>query len=1040
LFKLKIGIVVYVVFLKSMTDNQGCISLSYRLIVMLVFLCQGSVTFAQHNQVETFTFSDGMAMTECGGLHCDRSGMIWAQHSTGWVSRFDGRHFTRYSPAEIGIQSDGGQFIEDRLGLWLQKNNTIALFRDETWTSWDLPGANRSILDKASNQIIVVDRDYNLWKLDTAISEWIQYSQLPTNDLGGESLVIASREENKYLLLQFPSFKNWEPTKAFTCNSLLHPSWKEDPQYLRPGKEWAFHHISHSMGEIIELDIPAIEPDMKFNFLTTSRSRILFAMSKQDPVNHRFKMNIYATDHHNTIHFLATFLVGHANIGLAIDSMGNVWASSHSGLHRIHTSIVECFDSNPNMVPSVHVINEDDQGRIWFGGYTSGSAYYEHGQIHPATGLASRYKSFLPGAYRDAMGNMAFWTEDYWLTTYENNNTWRDALTVLPDQPRVTGYCFLALQNQHVAAGMQSKGIGLTPLPLRADSKWTFISKQKGMRLDNVLTLAEDTQGRLWAGRTSQGVAVYDPVLDTAQTWLMEEDTARHFGVISAVIDPAGRLWMGCMDGLRVLEHPDSFRLFTDDFPAMVNKIIMDEAGYNLAASLAVNNNYIVFGNQNGYGFVDLASYAQNPQRPRIFFFSSHEFGESAEQNAIMVDTKGYLWIGQDKGATRINMDGFILDSTPVVLTAQKVIIKEHDGHTSEFPFRTDHTVRLPVNKRSITIPIQLSYTGFLTDNVGLQYRLVHSQIEDTLWSSYTRNFEVRLDYLPPGKNILQVRAIKNNQIVYQTAYTVHLPRTVFESFIFWLGIFTALSLVGFIVTQRIYRQRLHLKLAQINLAEQQREKNQFQISAIANALNPHFIKNTLMWMQSRFRKDEQVTDVIDRLAYNISAVFTQSRKGQAFHSLAEEMKVTENFLAIQVSTYGAFLQVTLPQPAEWQVWKNLAVPLLQLQIHVENAIEHGLRPKADGQRILTMTFAEEDHFIVAMITDNGIGRKMAKARGSRGSGQGTNMLHRIYELFNQQNEFHFSSTYEDLVDKETGVATGTVVRIRIPKQYNTQL
>jgi len=1006
---------------------------------LLLFLQGWTYAWAQYNQTETYTYSDGLAMTECGLVFCDRSGKIWTHHATGWVSRYDGITFTRYSPAEIGNYSDGGQMVEDRYGIWLLKNGTISLFKNESWKSWHLPKLFNVIVDPASQQAVILDAQNQLWSFDSIKLEWNIYSQLPERTPGAEYLLIPSRVNNQILLLHaFPNDHN-KPARTFTSPSLRHPVWTEDPSLLPLGPEWAFenfytktyHHYTQSLLRTTVLDT--------FQYVTFSKNLLLGVRLLSGNSSDDFTFLVYSIDPQGNTQLLSTFRSGHEHASVAMDHMGNVWSGSHNGLSRIQTNILQCHDDVPHMVSNIHVINEDYQGRIWFGGYTTGSCYFENGTIHPVTPDAERFKSFLPGSYRNANGDMAFWTEDYWLVT-NTAGTWDYTHKNPGLDGRMVGYYFLPLSQNRVAAGLQGFGFGITAQPVSVTSEWTLIGKEKGMLLDNVLTLAEDQRNRIWVGRTNQGVAVYDPVIDTAQTWLAEQDSLMPFGMLSSVIDQDGRLWMGCSDGLRVIESPHTFKLFSDDIHASVRKITMEEAGYSHVAFLKIYDHFLVFGNQDGYGFVDLNSFKQNPDRPRIFFYETDHFGQSAEQNAILLDSKGYLWLGLDKGATRLDMKGFILDSVPITLTAKHIVIKEQNDKESRFTFNEDGEVRLPVNKRSIQVAIASSFSGWLNDNVGLQYRLLHDRIADTLWSPYTRDFNIKLDYLPPGKNTLQIRAIKNNQIAFQKAYVIILPRTLFENALFWVLVFGLVSMVGLLVTRRIYRQRLHLKLAQINIAEQQREKNQFQISAIANSLNPHFIKNTLMWMQSRFRKDEQVTDVIDRLSYNISTVFAQSRKGEAFHTLNEEMKVTENFLAIQVATYGNFLTIDFPDPQTWQPWKNYIVPLLQFQIHVENAIEHGLRSKANGPRILSLAFREEAHYIQASITDNGIGRIAASERGSRGSHQGTSMLHRIYELFNQQNEFHFSTDYEDLYDPVTGEAMGTKVIITIPKRYNTQL
>jgi hypothetical protein len=217
------------------------------------------------------------------------------------------------------------------------------------------------------------------------------------------------------------------------------------------------------------------------------------------------------------------------------------------------------------------------------------------------------------------------------------------------------------------------------------------------------------------------------------------------------------------------------------------------------------------------------------------------------------------------------------------------------------------------MNKRSATIHLEPSFSGWLQNNVGLEYRMVHPSIKDPIWSPYTKDFNIRMDYLPPGENLLQLRAIKNNRVVDEIELSLKVPRTSYESPWFWILFFGGLSLISFLLSRRFNRQRLQLKQAEVELSEQRRQKEQFQVRAIANSLNPHFIKNTLNWIQTRFRKDDTVVDIIDRLSQNISTVFTHSRNGEVFHSLSDEITLVENYITIQQATYGKFFSLSMP-------------------------------------------------------------------------------------------------------------------------------
>ena len=113
-------------------------------------------------------------------------------------------------------------------------------------------------------------------------------------------------------------------------------------------------------------------------------------------------------------------------------------------------------------------------------------------------------------------------------------------------------------------------------------------------------------------------------------------------------------------------------------------------------------------------------------------------------------------------------------------------------------------------------------------------------------------------------------------------------------------------------------------------------------------------------------------------------------------------------------------------------------VPLMQLLIHVENAIEHGIRNDPIARSLQISLKDERDHLHFQII-DDGIGRARAKEIGSRGTQQGTQMLKNLHQIFNAQNEDKIKSWYEDqpFTNQETKTRHGTIVHIKIPKRFN---
>ena len=674
-------------------------------------------------------------MTECNTIYCDKEGKIWTVHNNGIITCYDGLIFTAY-PSEItGHYTAGAWFFEDRVGMWvISSEHSIALYAKGIWTHWNSPLFSVACIDKATNQIVGLEKSGNLFHFDTTKLDWIIHSKAPGLYTNSTYFLTPSLDEDKYLLQIFRSDTSRVAMTSFMSGSLLNPVWKEAPEmmyaaiFCKQGKIDAYE----KKGKIHQYDyqsenfnIPIPDDEITFYQITAIENIMLLQHTKPFPQGTNREVTIYITDHNHHFYPLARFLNPHRTLNLTLDKSGHIWASSQGGLMRIDPAILKCHEGHQNMVSSLNVINEDDHGKIWFGGYSDGLCYFDGKNIISAPTVASRFKRFLPGSYRDSNGNMAFWTEDYSIVTYYSDH-WSQQPSNFNSANTTLGYFFYNLDQQHIAAGFMNRGIGITELPLKYNSTWHYISKEQGMLLDNVLTISKDAKNRLWVGRPSQGIALYDPQTDTAQTWLRQTDPNFKYGMISSITDQQGRLWMGCSDGLRVVTDPSSFEMFSSDLTAVAHKIEMAEAGNSQVEFLTEFKNFVVFGNFAGYGFIDLKSMESAPLKPRIFFYPTKDFGGASKQNAVFADTKGYLWFGEDKGATRIDLSKFKFDTLPVkiridsLLAGSEKIELQQETNLSKITSIN----KLPTLKRYVEIFLHPSFTGLLNDNVGFQYQV----------------------------------------------------------------------------------------------------------------------------------------------------------------------------------------------------------------------------------------------------------------------------------------------------------------------------
>ena len=109
----------------------------------------------------------------------------------------------------------------------------------------------------------------------------------------------------------------------------------------------------------------------------------------------------------------------------------------------------------------------------------------------------------------------------------------------------------------------------------------------------------------------------------------------------------------------------------------------------------------------------------------------------------------------------------------------------------------------------------------------------------------------------------------------------------------------------------------------------------------------------------------------------------------------------------------------------------------MQSQIHVENAIEHGLRNRPQSRK-LEVNIWDKNDYLDIKVTDWGIGRPAAKKLASQGTQQGVTMLNNLHSIFNKGNSQKIKSWYEDTPfrDHTSGIEYGTIVHILIPKHY----
>lgn len=233
----------------------------------------------------------------------------------------------------------------------------------------------------------------------------------------------------------------------------------------------------------------------------------------------------------------------------------------------------------------------------------------------------------------------------------------------------------------------------------------------------------------------------------------------------------------------------------------------------------------------------------------------------------------------------------------------------------------------------------------------------------------------------------------------------------------------------------QLERSRQEAQMARLRVAG-------LQLRALRAQMNPHFMFNALNAIQGL------ITSGRNNEAESYLAKFARMMRQTLEYSdlevvtLDEEIEFLERFLDINRKLRfrdRLNFKIIMPQGADTS---DLYVPTMILQPFVENAIEHGLRPKQEGNLHIEFKLTGgEDELLLCTIEDDGVGYNKGRekhneqsafqkhrSRGMEITKERLTLLHQIQKR--SATEF---IRITDLSDVEGSVRTGTRVEVLLP-------
>jgi signal transduction histidine kinase len=178
--------------------------------------------------------------------------------------------------------------------------------------------------------------------------------------------------------------------------------------------------------------------------------------------------------------------------------------------------------------------------------------------------------------------------------------------------------------------------------------------------------------------------------------------------------------------------------------------------------------------------------------------------------------------------------------------------------------------------------------------------------------------------------------------------------------------------------------------------------------------IEPHFLFNTLSTILSLIRsRPDKAEQMLGNFTDYLRASLQQTRVSRI--GLKEELAIIQSYLDIMAVRMEKRLQYRIEVPPELD---HVMLPPLLIQPLVENAVVHGLEPKAEGGSIIVRTELAGDRLVVE-VSDSGDGISPSSSMGVGMS----NIRERLQLLYRGEASLQLLA----------GVPNGTIVRLTIP-------
>jgi len=594
----------------------------------------------------------------------------------------------------------------------------------------------------------------------------------------------------------------------------------------------------------------------------------------------------------------------------------------------------------------------------------------------------------------------------------------------------------------------------------RSNHRFTISSFRADKRNVLFADMAEDQDGNLWIACFNDGLYRYDPKkeisikydernqfskLPTSLYFDKEQNKLLigTFGNGVYACDTRQLLFNRFMKDVRSIDHT-RFSLITD--------ITKDKTGRLWVASYAT-------------GIARIDDYADN-RKIQVRLITRQEGLPENNIYAIQADFKGNVWAATYEGITRLNADGRIIENynrrtglhfdnfySPFTQTAKgELLTGVGEGfirfHPDSLPYSSpDFPIVLTgVRPKDSTETGSFSYINndIRFNFAALSYASpTQTRYEyilqgmDKYWVNAGNTTMAQYNNLLHGSYQFKVRAVDftGKYSINTAGFTFTIRPPWWQTW--WFGISVALVIAGTVYF--LFRQEIRRFKNKAGIRQQMVE---LKGKALRAQMNPHFIFNCLNAIQELIVREQYDASYkyLSKFSRLLRMVLDTSEKN--FIPLSSEIEMCMLYLELESMRFQHSFEYSLQVDPTIDPETTL-IPSLLMQPFIENAVWHGLLMK-EGEKKLSIRFAEQDGRLVCIIQDNGIGRKRSSEIKAQKIGshhfdsRGIQMAKQRIENLRADGTHNADIEITDCKD-ENGNATGTIVQITISSSENKQ-